>query len=845
MPANICRTQLAPLVAEALRVERRGHPTSIISDIAEETHAGDGIPDAAPTPLPGWADKAMNVLSLGTVKNVRDLPLLRSIQDQLLNNKSPRIRALSHRMFREDVGGTQANTVPTETLIVTERARLQTEVMKQLPTFYAKWVARKGLKANEDTYKEFSEKVTFALRRGAESPEEEVQAFAQFARKNGYDRALVRGKEVGTFDEDIIADENWINRMYKGDKFREETAAGNITKLDEVFANGIRPGLRKAGIVIDEARLMRLARGMVQNITDRADGIHLGSQYGLPTDNLDKLRILLRDFEGAEGGLDRADADYIVAQLTKRQSGEKAAIGSAKGRVHIDETATSNDGTLKFEDLLENDFRVLFPVYTDRVGADIAMRQSLGVSATEGGIMKIVNEVLADSDKATAKLVEKGLRDMAGLRSSLHNPDGLWERGSSAATNLSYATFGWMFGAASLAETGGMVAKAGTLTMLKHIPEMNKLRLDAIDGKFADELVEHLTNYTNLGMETIIHPMRKRAAKWDAVREDFVNARTGIERFLEKARDVTVKGSGIRWITDKQRLETSKIVVSEIERVMLRGGKLEGAQALRMAQMGYDEAGLKALHADMNKFGVDVEGMGGIVTSRADLERWAAESPQIHARFVQAVLRETERTIIEVSAGHLPYWMTTPIGRVMSQFLSFTTKAYNVHLLRGANLRDFQTLQNVVYSSMIASLTYYGRTSIQYAHDPVERARRLTPGNVALAGVARSSAGGLPAMFADNVASAFGIPGPFSNSRYSGLDTKLFSADAAPAVSVVNNTFNVGTDLLQVLIGKKTPTGDDLDRIMRLTPLVLLPSLRRAIETTAIDALGLPDDDLR
>jgi hypothetical protein len=62
---------------------------------------------------------------------------------------------------------------------------------------------------------------------------------------------------------------------------------------------------------------------------------------------------------------------------------------------------------------------------------------------------------------------------------------------------------------------------------------------------------------------------------------------------------------------------------------------------------------------------------------------------------------------------------------------------------------------------------------------------------------------------------------------------------------VVNNTFNVGTDLLQVLIGKKTPTGDDIDRIMRLTPLVLLPSLRRAIETTAIDALGLPDDDLR
>jgi len=194
-----------------------------------------------------------------------------------------------------------------------------------------------------------------------------------------------------------------------------------------------------------------------------------------------------------------------------------------------------------------------------------------------------------------------------------------------------------------------------------------------------------------------------------------------------------------------------------------------------------------------------------------------------------------------VSVGKTPYWMTTDVGKVFGQFMSFTIHSYNTHLLRGMNLRDWQMGMNWMTASFIAGTAWTGLTYAKYHNDPKKFQKEMTLKNMALKGFARSSAGGIPSMTADWVATFFGGDGIF-NARYSSLDNKLLSLDNTPSISMANRVLDVLRRAGRIAGGQKPATADDLKAVLRMTPLTLLPSAIKGAENIFVQAGGRRND---
>ncbi len=479
------------------------------------------------------------------------------------------------------------------------------------------------------------------------------------------------------------------------------------------------------------------------------------------------------------------------------------------------------------------------------MGADIAFRQTLGVPATNAGIARLADDArLLGATEDEAHYLEAIMLDLAGMpQASMRNPEGWWPRVSAAGRNLAYITFGGLFGLASMAESSVVVAKQGLLGTFGVIPDLAKVRRSALDGRLSNEFLDYQLGYTGLGADSFIRPAGVKGTRFEADTGQFVTARTGVERALEKGRNFVARASGLQGITEWQRRQMPIHILAEFESVLMRGKKLSGGVGKRFAAMGYDEAGLKELKAAMDRFGVDITNHGRTIR-RADLERWAAEDPKTHARFQRAIMRETEKAIIDVSVGKQPPWLNTEAGKIFGQFMGFTLHSYNTHLMRGLNLHDWQTAVNAMTSMFIAASVGTAINYARYHNDPTKLEEKLSLSGMAKWGFARSTFGGIPSMAVDNLMAAGGWDG-FFNTRYSSLDSKAFSLDSTPAISLGNRFWEVGQRALQIGIGQKAVSGSDAKALVRTTPLTLFPSIQRGTQNLFAEVLGVPFEDLR
>lgn len=834
--------------AEELAEEFAGGRAATLAD--EPTEVPSRAPDAEPEDLtPNLTAIADEVKAEGgivkkaptTIPFLRSIPGLRTIQDRGLNSKSPRIRAITQRTILEDVGDFQASGKVTQVDAQMNEAVILSDAMMEFEPAAKAWARNTGRRWNEDAVAEFSEEVGKALRRGG-SASPDINRMVLKAQE-GYRRALAMGKRAGTFDEGVADSDTYLSRIWSGEKVRFVIAEHGLEAVEDLMFTSMKSGLAKVGRTIDDKLLMRIAKGFVSNIRDRADGVNVDTMVGLQLDNLKKLDEVLQEMDIA-----RADIDAIKLQL-KNQAPTEGKISQAKARFQLEETAgiVTKKGGLTIEDMLENDIRKILPAYARRVGSDVAFREGLGVPATEAGIKRLRDQVrregLKYGEESFADDFEHVLREQAGLMRANTNPDGIWPRIGAGARNFSFMTFGWLFGTASLAEFGAVVGKLGVLKTFQAIPEMRRVFRDAKSGRLDHDFLDHVLGYTGLGLDSAIRPTARKGIRFDGVRNDFVNANTKFEKFLEGGRNFTARYSGLQGLTEWQRRQVPLLVLSEIERVMMRGGEMSWRMAHRMAQMGYDEKSLKTLFNDLNRFGVEVGSQGRWIR-RANMEEWAVKAPESHARFMQALMREADRTIIDVSAGKTPAWMTTQWGKVLGQFLSFTVHSYNTHLLRGLAIRDHQVMMNMLTSVLIASTVGTGITYARFHNDPVELNKRLTIENMAKWGVARSTFGGIPSMGVDSLLGLLGRDG-FFNARHSNLDSQVFSLDSTPSVSLLNRVAEAGKRVLQVGTGQKPATGDDIRSALRLTPLTVIPSAVKGLTVMGADALDIPRKDPR
>ncbi len=154
--------------------------------------------------------------------------------------------------------------------------------------------------------------------------------------------------------------------------------------------------------------------------------------------------------------------------------------------------------------------------------------------------------------------------------------------------------------------------------------------------------------------------------------------------------------------------------------------------------------------------------------------------------FSQAASREVRNAIQMADISTSTLLFHHPVGRLMFQFMRFPMDAVNKQLLRQMHHMDAETATAYSASMGIAALAYMAQTSIEFANDPEERARRLEMENLAKVSFMRTGFSSMLPGVMDTGIQMAGFDPQFALGRSSGLGT-LIPTSGNPTMTALTN----------------------------------------------------------
>jgi hypothetical protein len=215
-----------------------------------------------------------------------------------------------------------------------------------------------------------------------------------------------------------------------------------------------------------------------------------------------------------------------------------------------------------------------------------------------------------------------------------------------------------------------------------------------------------------------------------------------------------------------------------------------------------------------------------------DLDRANAIDKEAVEALSLGMNREVRQAIQETDATGLPRIFHSPAGKLMFQFMSFPWQAIEKQSARMAHYADLEAGKTIAATMFITSTAYIAQTSIEFANNPEERAKRLTPENIAKVAFMRSGfASMLPAMY-DTAAPLVGLDREFTMGRQSGLNTGLLTPweSNASAATLKNLYKTVGNVTGAVLSPEEQITDSDIKGMGKMVPFQRLLGFKNVIE---------------
>ena len=200
----------------------------------------------------------------------------------------------------------------------------------------------------------------------------------------------------------------------------------------------------------------------------------------------------------------------------------------------------------------------------------------------------------------------------------------------------------------------------------------------------------------------------------------------------------------------------------------------------RPVQKGVHEA--KPPVGPVNTGGAGIYRKGRLID--VDMDKWIDE--EALDAFSQASSREVRNVIQLGDISTSTMLFNHPAGRLIFQFMRFPMDAVNKQFLRGVHHWDAETATAWATSYGIGAAAYIAQTSIDYANDPEERAKRLTEKNVAKVAFLRTGMSSMLPAVIDTGLTALGLEAQFGMGRSSGLAT-AFPLESNPTGTFVKN----------------------------------------------------------
>jgi hypothetical protein len=719
--------------------------------------------------------------------------LLNNLQSKLFYSSSDSVRKVSATMFE---GGWLKNKTATRELTVEARSNQLQDVYErgiyaETLSNFKDWAKRNKRGSARRLFttsvgEEFYSEVGLAMRGVTRGVSSEAAAAAVSIRKY-MDNVHELAQRSGVKGFDKAALEDYFPRMINNAKFTEIRTRIGDDALTQFYTDAI---LRGSNEGLTDELAARIARGYVRVMRTKAAGIENDLLHGIRMDDVDKLREI---FEGYDG-LDKILSE--IENIKAKELAERGTVSFGKRRIQFDETyedlVKGFDGqttTLRFTDLYENDARLVLTRYGRAMHGHIAMAEKLGVKS-RGEFEELKQNMASDieirggSPKQEIQAIEDGYNLLLGQPIERWNPSGDAAKMSRTISGYNYSTRGGQFGVNALAEAGNIIGQSGWRSLTRIFPDFTAVMKRGKDG----ELEHKLARFAELTFAPGITVLTKPAVRnLDELAEDFAGTSiiskftAKMDPFIKSAGRATSLASGLGPITDATQRLAAIGWIDKLSR-FANGAKISDGQLSRLRAQGINAEMQERIFAMFRKDAAGVYRGNRLVD--IDVDKWVDE--EALDVFSQAASREVRNQIQLPDISTSTLLFNHPAGRLLFQFMRFPMDAVNKQLLRGIHHADAETVTAWTASFGIGALAYIGQTSIEYANDPEERAKRLAPDNVAKVGFMRTGFSSMLPAPIDTGLTFLGLDPQFSLGRSSGLAT-AFPLTSNPTISTLKN----------------------------------------------------------
>ncbi|HHQ2414148.1 TPA: hypothetical protein ACSPGE_004619 [Klebsiella variicola] len=583
-------------------------------------------------------------------------------------------------------------------------------------------------------------------------------------------------------------------------RFREEV--GDAMRNGDIHGNAaVQDAARALRQVVDRVKVAQQDLGL---LPPDAELKALGQTSYFPrvyrvgkiVEERDKFRDLLVNWwSRGPSAMSREDAEIAADATINKIVGAKIpqdftnvftvkVPGSSRQR-----TLNLPDNMMR--DYLESDANYVLQRHIREASPDIELTRVFGNRNLESQLKAIqdeYDELMRARPQEQAKLAkarENDIRDITAMRDRLvgtygmpDDPSSFFVRAGRAMRNVNFVTkLGGMTVSAIPDLARGVMVNGFSKTMKGYgalISRSPAFAANKSEMKKMGVMVETVLNSRSRLMADLVDSSTRTNA-----------AEAGLDRVTDVFGKLTLMG---------QYNDINKAINGMVTADSILSG---AAPASRIAKLGISPATAARISEQFRKHGEVLDGW-----HIGNFEKW--DDDYAAGVFQSAVLKDTNNIIITPGVGDTPLWASSPIGRTVFQFRSFTTASYNRATIGGLSEGTAQFYYGTAFQIALGALTYALKQSAN------GKEVDWTPQKLALEGIDRSGILG-PLMEYNNMAEK-ATGGMFGLGPLLGTGTQSRYASRGFIGSALGPTFGLLDTVIDVTAG--VLNGDAGDRVL-------------------------------
>lgn len=485
-------------------------------------------------------------------------------------------------------------------------------------------------------------------------------------------------------------------------RFREEV--GDAMRNGDIHGNAaVQDAARALRQVVDRVKVAQQDLGL---LPPDAELKALGQTSYFPrvyrvgkiVEERDKFRELLVNWwsRGASA-MSREDAEIAADATINKIVGAKIpqdftnvftvkVPGSSRQR-----TLNLPDNMMR--DYLESDANYVLQRHIREASPDIELTRVFGNRNLESQLKAIqdeYDELMRARPQEQAKLAkarENDIRDITAMRDRLvgtygmpDDPSSFFVRAGRAMRNVNFVTkLGGMTVSAIPDLARGVMVNGFSKTMKGYgalISKSPAFAANKSEMKKMGVMVETVLNSRSRLMADLVDSSTRTNA-----------AEAGLDRVTDVFGKLTLMG---------QYNDINKAINGMVTADSILSG---AAPASRIAKLGISPSTAARINEQFRKHGEVLDGW-----HIGNFEKW--DDDYAAGVFQSAVLKDTNNIIITPGVGDTPLWASSPIGRTVFQFRSFTTASYNRATIGGLSEGTAQFYYGTAFQIALGALTY-------------------------------------------------------------------------------------------------------------------------------------------